>query len=50
MILGGDLNLVQNIEEKFGSSYHADPSREALESIMEQHKLIDIPPSNGKYT
>jgi len=50
VILGGDLNLVQNIEEKFGGSYHADPSREALEAIMEHHKLIDIPPRNGKYT
>lgn len=50
MILRGDLNLVRNIEEKFGGSYHANPSREALEIIMEQNKLIDIPPSNAKYT
>jgi len=47
VILGGDLNLVLNIEEKFGGSYHRDPSREALETIMEQNKLFDIPPSNG---
>lgn len=50
MILGGDLNLVRNIEEKFGGSYHVDPSREAMETIMEQNKLIDILSSNGKYT
>jgi len=42
--------LIRNTEEKFGGIFHADPSGEALEEIMEQHKLIDIPPSNGKYT
>ena len=25
-------------------------SREALEGIIEDYKLVDIPPSNGKYT
>jgi len=40
----------RNTEEKFGGNYHTNPSREALEEIMEQHKLIDIPPNNGKYT
>lgn len=48
--MGGDLNLVLNIEEKFGGTYHTNPSRDALETIMEQNKLINIPPSNGKYT
>ena len=42
--------MVRNIEEKFGRIYHIDLSREALEKIMEQHNLIDILPSNGKYT
>ena len=50
IILGGDLNSVRSIEEKFGGTYHIDPSRDILEEIMEQHNLIDIPPSNGKYT
>lgn len=50
IILGGDLNLVRSVEEKFGGIYHIDPSRDALETIMEQHNLIDIPPNNGKYT
>lgn len=50
LILGGDLNLIRNREEKFGETFHNDPSREALEEIIEDYKLIDIPPSNGKYT
>ena len=50
LILGGDLNLIRNTKENFGGNYHSNPSGEALEEIMEQHKLIDIPPSNGKYT
>ena len=29
IILGGDLNLVRSIEEKFGGTYHTDPSRDA---------------------
>jgi len=47
IILGEDLNLVRSIEEKFGGTYHIDPSRDILEEIMEQHNLIDILPSNG---
>jgi len=50
IILGGDLNLIRNVEEKFGGKFYADPSREALEVIIQTHNLIDIPPSNGKYT
>ena len=46
--MGGDLNLIRNTEEKFGRILHNDPSRESLEGIIEEHKLIDIPPSNGK--
>jgi len=48
IILGGDLNLVRSIEEKFGGTYHTDPSRDI--KIMEQHNLIDILLSNRKYT
>ena len=50
IILGGDLNLVRSIEEKFGGNYQADPSCESLEEIMEKYSLLDIPPNNGKYT
>lgn len=50
IILGGDLNLVRNIEEKFGGIYHTNPSRDALDTIMKQHNLMDICPNNGKYT
>eukprot|EP00253_Pinus_taeda_P009681 PITA_09681 len=48
--MGGDLNLIRNIEEKMGGKYFSDPSRVALEEIIEAHKLIDIPPCNGKFT
>ena len=50
IILGGNLNLVSSIEDKFGGTYHTDPSRDILEEIMEQHNLIYIPPTNEKYT
>eukprot|EP00253_Pinus_taeda_P033736 PITA_33736 len=50
IILGGDLNLIRNVEEKLGGNYHADPSRDMLESIIQSHNLMDIPLSNGKYT
>lgn len=49
-VLCGDLNLIRNIEEKIGGKYLADPSRDALEEIIETHKLIDIPPCNEKFT
>lgn len=42
--------MVRSIEENFGGIYQTDPSRDALEEIMEQHNLLYIPPSNGKYT
>eukprot|EP00253_Pinus_taeda_P004963 PITA_04963 len=45
-----DLNLIRNVEEKLGGNYHADPSRDMLESIIQLHNLMDIPLSNGKYT
>lgn len=35
IILGGHLNLVRSIEEKFGGTYHIDPSRDTLEELME---------------
>lgn len=42
--------MVRKVEEKFGGTYHADSSREALEEIIEQNNLIDIPPNNRKYS
>lgn len=48
--MGGDLNLIRNIEKKIGGKFLADPSRDTLETIIETHKLIDIPPNNGKFT
>lgn len=48
--MGGDLNLIRNIEEKIGGNFLADPSRDSLEAIIQTHNLIDIPPYNGKFT
>ena len=50
LVLGGDMNLIRNIEENMGGKYHNDPSRATLEEIIEAHKLIGIPPCNGKFT
>lgn len=50
VILGGNLNMIRSIEEKFGGNYQTYPSKNSLEEIMERHSLLDIPPNNGKYT
>ena len=50
LIIGGDINLIRNIDEKLGGNYFSDPSRAVLEELIKEHKLFDIPPSNGKYT
>lgn len=46
----GDLNLIRNIDEKLEGNYFRNPSRAALEELIEEHKLLDISPSNGKFT
>eukprot|EP00253_Pinus_taeda_P008823 PITA_08823 len=48
--MGGDLNLIRNIEETISGNFLADPSRDSLQGIIETHNLIDIPPNNGKFT
>eukprot|EP00253_Pinus_taeda_P013228 PITA_13228 len=50
IILGGDMNLIRQVEEKYGGNFHADPSRDKLETIIQLFNLIDTPLSNGKYT
>eukprot|EP00253_Pinus_taeda_P010854 PITA_10854 len=50
IFLGGDLNLIRNIEEKLGGNFYAYPSREALEEIIQTHSLVGIPPQNGRFT
>lgn len=50
IFLGGDLNLIRNAEEKMGGNFFADPSRDALEKIIQEHSLVDIPPQNGRFT
>jgi len=39
-----------NVEEKFGGYFNSDPSQDSLESIIEIHNLLEIPPNNGKCT
>eukprot|EP00253_Pinus_taeda_P031935 PITA_31935 len=50
IFLGGDLNLIRNADEKLGGNFYVDPSRDSLETIIQTHNLVDIPPQNGKYT
>eukprot|EP00253_Pinus_taeda_P028873 PITA_28873 len=50
IFLGGDLNLIRNAQEKLGGNFFADPAREALEEIIQEHNLIDTPLHNGNYT
>eukprot|EP00253_Pinus_taeda_P014677 PITA_14677 len=50
IFLGGDLNLIRNVDEKLGGNFLADPSRDSLETIIQAHNLLDIPPHNGKFT
>eukprot|EP00253_Pinus_taeda_P010799 PITA_10799 len=50
IFLGGDLNLIRNVDEKLGGNFFADPSRDSLETLIQVHNLIDIPPHNGKFT
>eukprot|EP00253_Pinus_taeda_P021443 PITA_21443 len=50
IFLGGDLNLIRNADEKLGGNFYTNPSRDSLETIIQTHNLVDIPPQNGKYT
>eukprot|EP00253_Pinus_taeda_P009472 PITA_09472 len=50
IFLGGDLNLIRNADEKLGGNFYADPSRDSLETLIQAHNLLDIPPQNEKYT
>eukprot|EP00253_Pinus_taeda_P011708 PITA_11708 len=50
IFLGGDLNLIRNVDEKLGGNFYVDPSRDSLEAIIQNHNLVDIPPQNGRFT
>eukprot|EP00253_Pinus_taeda_P005844 PITA_05844 len=50
IIIGGNMNVIRNAQEKFGGNFHADTSRDKLESIIQSYNLLDTPLSNGKYT
>eukprot|EP00253_Pinus_taeda_P025433 PITA_25433 len=50
IIIGGDMNLIRQVEEKFGGNFHPDPFRDKMETIIQLFNLIDTPLSNGKFT
>lgn len=49
-IIVGDLNLTLLSLEKRGGSIVRDPARELAEDLMQDLDLIDIKPTNGKFT
>ena len=49
-IIVGDLNLTLLLSEKRGCNIIRDTTREWVEDLMQDWDLLDIKPSNGKYT
>jgi hypothetical protein len=50
LIIAGDFNTTLHHKEKKGGSIVRDPSREHLEDLISTYQLLDIKPSNGRYT
>jgi ribonuclease HI/exonuclease III len=50
VIIAGDLNLTLLLSEKRGGNIVRSPAREWVEDLMQEWDLLDIKPSNGKYT
>eukprot|EP00253_Pinus_taeda_P031845 PITA_31845 len=50
IILGGDINLILHSNERRGGCFPHDPYRTWLETIMQDHDLVDIAPKNHKFT
>jgi exonuclease III len=50
LIIVGDLNTTLHPKEKKGGSRVWDPTREHLEDLISSFHLLDINPSNGRYT
>ena len=49
-IIAGDFNVTLLSSEKRGGSIVRDPTREWVDDLMQDRDLLDIKPSNGKYT
>jgi exonuclease III len=50
LIIAGDLNTTLHPKEKKGGTRVWDPTREHLEDLISSFHLIDIKPSNGRFT
>jgi hypothetical protein len=50
LIIAGDLNTTLHPKEKKGGSRVRDPTREHLEDLISSFHLIDINPSNDRFT
>lgn len=50
IIVAGDFNLVLHANEKRGGSFAPNPFRGRLETITQEHELIDVVPKNHRYT
>eukprot|EP00253_Pinus_taeda_P032306 PITA_32306 len=50
IILGGDFNLTLHSNEKRGGCFSHDPCRTQLETITQDHDLVDVVPKNRRFT
>ena len=49
-VLGGDFNLITNLQEKKGGTRKLDPTAERFSILIHQLKLVDIRTANGLFT
>ena len=49
-VLGGDFNLITNLQEKKGGTRKLDPTAERFSNLIHQLKLVDIRTTNGLFT
>lgn len=50
IIVVGDFNLILHANEKRGGTFAPDPFRGRLETIIQEHELVDFIPKNHRYT
>jgi exonuclease III len=48
--IGGDYNLIRNLEEKRGGSRRLDQDTNDFNSLIDKLNLIDLEPTNGTFT
>lgn len=49
-VLGGDFNLITNLQEKKGGTRKLDPTAERFSQLIHQLKLVDTRTANGMFT